>query len=238
MRREIFAKYWEEFDTKLEQALGWQGRDYAALLPRPLRGWDRDVCPAFVFALAADGPCPRRDAVELALALEYSYLSFREHRLAWNADLPERERQYGMLFGDFFAAQALAVLSGDLLFPHYAVFTALIRTMNEGVLLRRRLNRETMGAEDWRAVLGREKAALVVPVRVLADWLMPARRETQFLASLAAELSVLWGAREEGQLPLGRGSLAAAEGLLAAAPMPPEDLRAFVADLTGEGDAE
>ncbi|MDR1604168.1 MAG: hypothetical protein LBS10_05180 [Gracilibacteraceae bacterium] len=231
MRRERFAEYWKEYDARLERTLCWQGQDYTALLPRPLCWRVRDVCPAFVFALAADWGLRRPGTVELALALEYSYLSFFEHRLPWEAEMTEQRRQYGILFGDFFAAQALTMLSGELLFPYYAFFAELIRTMNEGVLLLRRLRRETMRAEDWRAVLQREKAALVLPVRVLAVWAPPEPQEAQFLERLATELSVLWGAGERGQSALGRASLTQVEGLLAEAPLGLENLRVFVSDL-------
>jgi hypothetical protein len=234
MRQERFTEYWEEFDSKLERALCWQGRDYSSLLPESLRGRDRDVCPAFVFALSDNWRLKRRDIVELALALEYSYLSFRAHRLERNANLREKNRQYGILFGDFFAAQALMALSGDLLFPHYAIFAELIRTMNEGLLLRRRLNRKNMSAEDWRAVLRREKSALTLPVRVMADWVSLARREALFLERLAEEFGVLWGAREEGNLIVWRGSLDAAKAMIAEAPLPRDELGFFLSDLAGE----
>ncbi|MDR1321868.1 MAG: hypothetical protein LBK56_10655 [Gracilibacteraceae bacterium] len=234
MRQERFTAHWESFDSGLEQALCWRGKDYASLLPQPLDGKDRDVCPAFVFALAGGCGFKGRDVVELALALEYTYLSFRVHRFIRDMELAEQARQYGVLFGDFFAAQVLASLSGDLLYPHTAKFTETMRTMNEGALLRGRL-RENADTAAWREVLRREKAALLLPVRVFAEWASLAQEETQLLERLAAELGVLWGAGEEGRGDLLPGGLTAAETLISETrPAWRDGLRGFFLDLTSE----
>jgi hypothetical protein len=175
----------------------------------------------------------RDDVVELAFAVECTYLSFRVHRFIRDGKLPEQVRQYGILFGDFFAAQALVVLSRDPLFTHYSKFTNLIQTMNEGMLLRRSFNRPVLTAAEWREVLTREKAALALPGRVMAAWLSLGNEEARELEALAAELGVLWGAREEGLPELARGSRNAAEQMLnrMADSLPREELRGFLQGL-------
>ncbi|MDR0433563.1 MAG: hypothetical protein LBH21_00700 [Gracilibacteraceae bacterium] len=233
MRRECFAAHWDEFDTGLERALCWRGRNYAALLPKPLSGADKDVCPAFVFALTSGSDLRRRDIVELALSVEYTYLSFRVHRFIREIKSAERERQYSVLFGDFFSAKVLTSLSGDLLYPQTCKYTEVMRTMNEGALLRRRLPPGSEDAAAWREVLLREKAALLLPARVIEEWRLFPREETQGLEGAAAELAVLWGAGEEGKPDLLRAGLAATEKAIAGTPPGlRENLRSFFLDLT------
>ncbi len=151
----------ETLHTQMKSEIHFKTARFEELVKLSLNHLELNLCPAVVFAvtraLAKDVP----NMIPLASLFQYIFLSDKVHRLVTDGDIPEDQRQYPILVGDYLFGQAFKKLCEKDLFPHLKEFTKLIEDMNQGVIQRWSLKDKPMLLDDYKLILGKEKASIL-----------------------------------------------------------------------------
>ncbi|UWG99076.1 hypothetical protein LPY66_09940 [Dehalobacter sp. DCM] len=158
---------------------------------------DRRLNPAIVIAVSCMTGKINRGIITLAKVAQYLFLSHKIHALVTDDDLSESARQYPVLTGDIMLGHTLKKVCDPEIFPYADQFVKLIKTINEGVLLRWRYKSKVIPLKDHELILSKEKASLTALVARLSAKLsgMPSYH-IEKIEKFGYDLGMAWAASE------------------------------------------
>lgn len=160
----------EAIHAQMNKEIHFKAARFDELVSLPMNNLDRNFCPALVLAVGKTVGKVDGKSRSLAAIFQYIFMADRIHRLIKDEDMPEHARQYPVLVGDFLFGQTFLKLCEEDLYPYTKYFIDLIETMNEGVLKRWRLKNKKISINDYRLILGKERASLTALAgRLAAD---------------------------------------------------------------------
>ncbi|NLI91756.1 MAG: hypothetical protein GX434_05970 [Peptococcaceae bacterium] len=121
---------------------------------------DKYLCPALALAVGNMSGQKGKKMIDLASIIQYVFLAHHIHAQVTDGNLTDPERQYPVLVGDFMFGQTFSKLCKSNLFSYSDQFVRLIKTINEGIVMRWKLKNKTILLKDYRVILGKERASL------------------------------------------------------------------------------
>jgi all-trans-nonaprenyl-diphosphate synthase len=182
----------------IEQELTFKSLYYQEVLDLPMNKLDWEVCPSLVFALSMGNEVKKKLIFNLALVTQYTYMAHKIHQLASKEELPERDRQYAVLFGDFVLGKVFILLCQDDLQAYAEDFLSLIKTMNEGVVQRWSLRNKRKTLADKELILGKERALITaLAARISAGIVGMKGKQIELGKQVGYNLGMAWGGWDE-----------------------------------------
>ncbi|HHV64941.1 MAG TPA: hypothetical protein GXX46_07710 [Peptococcaceae bacterium] len=182
----------------IQQELTFKSLYYQEVLDLPMCKLDWEICPSLVFALTWGSEVKKELSFNLALATQYTYLAHKIHRYASKEELPDRDRQYAVLFGDFVLGKLYFLLCQDDLHVYVEDFLNLIKTMNEGVIQRWSLRNKRKTLADQELILGKERASITALAARISACIVGMRdKQIGLSEQVGYHLGMAWAGWEE-----------------------------------------
>lgn len=142
-----------------------QSAGYPQYFSPPLSRLDWTLCPALIYAVSSLGRDEAGGTIaHLAEGVQSILLANRAHHPVGGAG--QESLPYHILLGDYLLGLAFGRLSAADLFGYMQEFTKLIQTVNEGVVLRWRIQNQAaaqrayISDRDWEHIHSKEKASI------------------------------------------------------------------------------
>lgn len=207
----------EELEREMAQEIRFKSAKMEDITDINLDVLDQQLCPGIVLAVSKLAGSVDKTQIKLASLLQYVFLAHHIHRRVTDEELPEHQRQYPVLVGDFMFGQTFLKICDKILFPYAGEFVKAIEAVNEGVVTRWRLKNRPLANKDLRQIIGLERASLTALAGKLGARLagMKEPHNTQ-IEELGYAFGMIWGAwHEPDQEMLAQEYLDKAEGILA-----------------------
>lgn len=149
----------EQIKIYIDEELSFKAGYYSDFISLPMNKLDWELLPSLVLAASAAGPKNDGRALSIAWVIQNIYMAHKIHALVSQEDLPERSRQCAVLIGDYLLGRAFYKLSQSQLFIYARDFANLTKTINEGVVQRWSLKKTRFSSEEYKSVLGKERAS-------------------------------------------------------------------------------
>ncbi|RNC29614.1 MAG: hypothetical protein AWM53_00229 [Candidatus Dichloromethanomonas elyunquensis] len=168
------------------------------LLDLRMNSLDKYLCPSVVLAVGSMMGKNSQKMINLASILQYVFLAHYIQAQVTENNPTEHIRQYPVLVGDFMFGQIYLKLCKPDLFPYSGQFVKLIKTINEGIILRWKLKNKNIPLKDYRMVIGKEKASLTaVAAKTAAEFSGFQEQHLKKLEEFGYNLGMAWAAWEE-----------------------------------------
>lgn len=168
------------------------------LVTLPMTKLDKRLNPSLVIAVSCMTGKINQGIVTLAKVAQYLFLSHKIHALITDEDMSESARQYPVLTGDIMLGHTLKKVCEPEIFPYADQFVKLIKTINEGVLLRWRYKNKAIPSKELVIILSKEKASLMALVARLSAKLSGIPQSyLDNIENFGYDLGMAWAASEE-----------------------------------------
>lgn len=168
------------------------------LVDLPMTNLDKRFNPALVIAVSCMTGKINQGILTLAKVAQYLFLSHKIHALVTDEDMSEATRQYPVLTGDIMLGHTLKKVCEPEIFPYADQFVKLIKTINEGVLLRWRYKNKIIPQKEYTTILDKERASLTALVAKLSAKLSGVpQHHLEEIENFGYDLGMAWAASEE-----------------------------------------
>jgi geranylgeranyl pyrophosphate synthase len=121
---------------------------------------DQSLLPALTLAVSRMAGPVSDTVISLSSIIQHIYLAQHIHSQVKDPVNGEAVRQFPILVGDYIIGQSFVKMCDKDLFPYISNFVAVIKTINEGIILRWRLKNKKISVKDYKYIIGKERASL------------------------------------------------------------------------------
>ncbi len=168
------------------------------LIDLQLDDFQRLLSPAISLAVSRIAGPISKTMISMSCIFQYIFLAHYIHGPVKDGNITESDCQYPVLIGDFMFGQLFVKMCEKDLFPYVGLFATVIKTINEGIVLRWRFKHKKMTIKDYRIIIGKERASLTAlagrlsaEVSGIKDQYIPKFEEFGYNTGMA------WAAAEE-----------------------------------------
>jgi len=193
-----FEQELNEMESLMRDEISFKSYRLEDLVNIQMNCLDQYLCPSMVFAVGrvTGQSCPKM--IHVAAVFQYVFLAHHIHAQVTDQDLTESQRQYPVLVGDFMLGQTFIKLCDNDLFPYSAEFVKLIKTINEGVVLRWRLNNKSITLKDYRTIMEKKRGSIMALAAKLAAEILDIQQPyVNKLEEFGYYMGMGWAAWEE-----------------------------------------
>ncbi|WP_353852607.1 hypothetical protein [Dehalobacter restrictus] len=185
-------------ETEMNKEMQFNSSTLDDLLNLPMNNLDRYMSPALVLSVSCMTGKISKTILSLATVFQYVFLAHHIHKLITDEDMSEHSRQFPVLTGDFMFGQTLKKVCQEDIFPYAGQFVKLIKTINEGILMRWRYKNKRIPFQEYNMILGNERASLTaLAVKLSAKLSGIPQTYIDKLENFGYCIGMAWAASEE-----------------------------------------
>lgn len=167
-----------------------------------LKKSDRLLLPALVLAVSNTAGPIMKPMITLGALFQCLYLANRIQGLA--AKESGKDQQFSVIMGDYIFGQAIYLMSDEKIHPYLNDFVSVIKSINEGTVLRWRLRQKRADLKDYKLLISKERASLTaLASRMSAEISGINPEHAPKLERLGYNLGFAWAAMEEPKFSFG-----------------------------------